>query len=88
MRWQSTRESFGSAAIGLHWPLFGASLPALIAPDGALGKQIKPWHETLATFGYFLINLHALAALGHHCLRHDSTLLRMLAFGQSRSEKS
>jgi len=79
---------FTLSASGAPILLFGASLPALIPPDEALGKQIKAWHEALATFGYFLIGLHALTALGHHYLRHDNTLLRMLAFGRSRSAKS
>ncbi len=57
---------------------FGTSLPALMAPDDAMGEQIKSLHEGLATVGYFLVGLHALAALAHHYLRHDNTLVRML----------
>ncbi len=65
--------------------LFGVALPALLAPDEALGKQIKEIHETIATVGYFLVGLHAAAALVHHYLRRDNTLLRMLP--RRRSEE-
>ncbi|MDR2154682.1 MAG: cytochrome b/b6 domain-containing protein, partial [Burkholderiaceae bacterium] len=51
---------------------------ALIGPDKALGKQIKEVHETVATIGYGLIGLHAAAALFHHYVMRDNTLLRML----------
>ena len=34
-------------------------------------------HEAVANLGYALIGLHAVAALYHHYMRHDNTLLRM-----------
>ncbi|WP_417612717.1 cytochrome b [Parasphingorhabdus sp.] len=58
-------------------PFFGLELPALIAPDKALAGQIKEVHETIATIGYFLIGLHALAALFHHYVVKDNTFRRM-----------
>jgi cytochrome b561 len=67
------------SAAGKPILLFGAALPALMAPDEALASQVKALHETLATIGYFLMGLHAAAALAHHYLRHDNTLVRMLA---------
>jgi cytochrome b561 len=39
---------------------------------------VKEVHETIGTIGYFLIGLHAAAALAHHYLWRDNTLLRML----------
>jgi len=36
------------------------------------------WHETLAPLGYWLIGLHAAAALFHHYLLKDNTLMRMM----------
>ena len=33
---------------------------------------------TIGTIGYWLIGLHAVAALFHHYLMRDNTLLRML----------
>jgi len=46
-----------------------------------LSEQVKELHETVATIGYFLIGLHALAALYHHYVRKDDTLRRMLPGG-------
>ncbi len=57
---------------------FGLELPALIGPDRAFGKRLENLHETLAQAGYFLIGLHALAALFHHYIVRDNTLVRML----------
>lgn len=57
---------------------YGFELPALIAENKALSKQIKEIHETIGTLGYYLIGLHALAALVHHYILADNTLRRML----------
>lgn len=59
-------------------PFFGLQLPALIGPSKALADQVKELHETGGTVGYFLIGLHALAALFHHYIAKDDTLRRML----------
>ncbi len=56
---------------------FGLDLPMLIGEDKGLGHQLEEVHETLATLGYFLIGAHALAALVHHYVKRDNTLLRM-----------
>jgi cytochrome b561 len=66
------------SAKGKPVPFFGVELPALLVPDRVLGKKIESIHETLGTIGYFLIGLHALAALLHHYVMHDDTLRRML----------
>ena len=59
-------------------PFFGLELPALVSPDKALASQLKDLHETIGTAGYYLIGLHAAAALYHHYFVHDNTLRRML----------
>lgn len=59
-------------------PFFGWQLPPLIGPDKALSDQLKDIHEGLATVGYFLIGLHAVAGLAHHYVLRDNTLRRML----------
>ncbi len=66
------------SATGKPIPFFGLELPALIGENKDLGKQIKEVHEFVGTTGYYLIGLHAVAALYHHYLRHDNTLTRML----------
>jgi superoxide oxidase len=59
-------------------PFFGLQLPALVAPNETLAGQIEWIHETGGTIGYWLIGLHAAAALFHHYLKGDNTLRRML----------
>ncbi|MGX5659152.1 cytochrome b [Castellaniella ginsengisoli] len=66
------------SAQGKPVPFFGFEWPALVAPDKALGHNLEDIHGTLGTLGYFLIGLHALAALYHHYFMRDDTLLRML----------
>ncbi len=64
-------------AEGTSPALGGWALPSLIAAQETLGDGLKEWHESIAVAGYWLIGLHALAALYHHYVRHDDTLLRM-----------
>jgi cytochrome b561 len=59
-------------------PFFGLELPALTAPDKPLAERAEEIHEALGTIGYFLIGLHAAAALFHHYVRRDNTLKRMM----------
>jgi len=66
-------------------PFFGVHLPALIGENRVLAKQFEEIHETVGNAGYFLIGLHAAAALIHHYIHRDNTLVRMLP---SRSVKS
>jgi len=66
------------SAAGKPIPFFGLELPALIGADKALAGEIKEIHETLAVAGYWLIGLHAVAALFHHYVRRDDVLKRML----------
>lgn len=66
------------SAAGKPIPFFGLELPALASQSKALAGQVKELHETVGTVGYFLIGLHALAALFHHYVVKDDTLLRML----------
>lgn len=65
------------SAAGKPIPFFGLALPALIGPDKALAGQLKEIHEFVGTAGYFLIGTHAAAALFHHYVQRDNTLLRM-----------
>ncbi|MNP75825.1 hypothetical protein D3C76_1729480 [compost metagenome] len=66
------------SAAGKPIPFFGLELPALIGPDKELAGQIKELHELAGTAGYWLIGLHAVAALFHHYVSRDNTLVRML----------
>lgn len=70
------------SAAGKPVPFFGLELPALVGQDKALASQVVELHETVGTLGYWLIGLHALAALSHHYLWKDNTLRRMLPSGK------
>jgi cytochrome b561 len=64
----------------------GAPLPVLglfeiaspWAADRNFAHTVKEVHEVLANAMMILVGLHALAALAHHYILHDRTLLRML----------
>ena len=57
---------------------YGLQLPLLIGPDKGLSRSLKEVHEAIGTAGYFLIGLHAAAALLHHSVLRDNTLVRRL----------
>lgn len=69
------------SASGKPIPFFGLHLPALISKSKDMAEFIQLIHETGGTVGYFLIGLHAAAALYHHYVVWDNTLLRMLPAG-------
>ena len=66
------------SASGKPVPFFFFELPSLVAPDESLADQAENLHEAVGQAGYFLIALHAAAALFHHYVRRDDTLRRML----------
>ncbi len=66
------------AAAGKPIPYFEIFMPAPIAIDPALAKQLKGWHEMIGNAGYWLIGVHAAAGLFHHYYLRDNTLKRML----------
>ena len=66
------------SAEGKPIPFFGLELPALVGESKYLAKLVKEVHETGGTVGYFLIGLHAAAALFHHYVVRDNTLRRIL----------
>ena len=66
------------SAAGDPIPFFGLELPPLVAPDEGFAEFIEGIHETAGEVGYYLIGLHAAAALFHHYVKRDDTLLRML----------
>ena len=66
------------SAGGKAIPFFGLELPGLVAPDKALAHQVKNLHETIGTIGYYLVGVHAAAALFHHYFVRDDILRRML----------
>lgn len=65
------------SAAGKPIPFFGLELPALIAPNEDLAKNIKAAHALVGRVGYGLIALHVLAALFHQLVLKDQLLQRM-----------
>lgn len=63
---------------GNPWVAFGIVMPHAAEANFDLADSLKSWHETLANLGYFVIALHAAAALMHHYFWKDNTLLRMM----------
>lgn len=68
------------SANGKAVPFFGLQLPMLISENKELGKALYELHEIGGSLGYFLLGVHALAALFHHYVKKDNTLLRMSFF--------
>lgn len=66
------------SAEGETIPFYGLKLFPLVNPSKALAEQVQEVHETIGTIGYYLIGLHAAAALVHHYFFKDDTLKRML----------
>lgn len=58
--------------IGLDWSF------AVVGPNPGLRPAVKEAHELLGNAFYFVIGLHALAALWHHYIKRDDTLKRMI----------
>lgn len=63
---------------GVSWSFLGIKTPTLYPPEPAVASAIKNMHELLAKTGYFLMGVHASAALFHHYYIKDNTLKRML----------
>jgi cytochrome b561 len=58
--------------------LAGLGAFTVIGPNHDLGKVVKEIHETLGNVFYWVIGLHALAALWHHFIKRDNTLRRII----------
>ena len=65
------------SAEGKAIPFFGLELPALMSPNDESAELFEEIHELVATAGYALLGLHAVAAIFHHHIVKDNTLKRM-----------
>ncbi|QWA13695.1 cytochrome b561 [Sodalis ligni] len=63
---------------GREWVFFGYAMPVRDIPDADMQSRLRDIHELIANTGYFIIGLHAAAALFHHYIMRDNTLERML----------
>ncbi|MBI5059357.1 MAG: cytochrome b [Nitrosomonadales bacterium] len=58
--------------------LLGMQLPGFVGVDKDFSKVLKEVHETLGNIMIVLIVAHVAAAIWHHRVQKDNTLLRML----------
>lgn len=66
-------------ARGEALPIFGVlEIASPWTADRAFARDVKQVHNLLANAMMIVIGLHAVAALVHHYIFHDRTLLRML----------
>jgi len=63
---------------GNEWVAFGVSLPVAAVPDEGFADTLADLRGVIARVGYVVIALHAGAALFHHYVWKDTTLLRMM----------
>ncbi len=63
---------------GGDWVAFGMNMPIAATANEDLAMTTRELHELIANLGYWLIGLHAAAALAHHYFWKDNTLLRMM----------
>lgn len=63
---------------GGPWIAFGIVMPHAPESNFDLVDTLKTYHVLLAKLGYFIIGLHAAAALLHHYIFKDNTLRRMM----------
>jgi cytochrome b561 len=69
---------------GKPWNLFGLPLPVLATPDADLAHAIEGIHRAAGNVLMWLAIAHVAAALFHHFVQHDDTLLRMLPARRNR----
>lgn len=75
---------FTLSAAGHPISIFEITLPGLMEPYEAWAYRLESLHKTIGVAGYYLIGLHAGAALFHHFVVRDGTLARMLPFLTTR----
>ncbi|ADM99677.1 cytochrome b561 [Dickeya dadantii 3937] len=63
---------------GADWSIFGIAMPFAAESNEDIKQILLNIHELIANAGYFLVGLHAVAALYHHYVVRDDTLLRMM----------
>ena len=66
------------SAEGDRIPFPGFELPPLVGPDDALAERVEEMHALVGTIGYYLIGLHAAAALFHQYVLRDGILARIM----------
>ncbi|MFJ5398026.1 cytochrome b [Pectobacterium sp. CHL-2024] len=68
----------------VEWSFLGITMPVAGVLNKDIQHNLKALHELIANAGYFIIGLHAAAALFHHYIVRDNTLNRMLPLCKGR----
>ncbi|TPG60772.1 cytochrome b [Ewingella americana] len=61
----------------IEWSFFSYPMPVAGEENILMQHDLKEIHELIANTGYFIVGLHAAAALFHHYIMRDNTLTRM-----------
>ena len=69
---------------GHEWTVLGIPMPHAPELDEDRQFSVKEIHETIANIGYFVIGIHAFAAIFHHYVCKDNTLLRIMPGKKNR----
>jgi cytochrome b561 len=72
------------SAEGKSIVFFGLPMPPIWSTGERWEKLFEETHELVGTTGYYLVGLHAAAALFHHYYLRNNTLLRILPRRRSR----
>lgn len=70
--------------IGRSWSFLGAPVGAIFNFSEDLSYKLREVHEFIGIIIMLLVGLHAAAALYHHFIKRDNTLLRMLPTHKKR----
>lgn len=62
----------------VEWSFFSYAMPVASAENSIMQHDLKEIHEFIANAGYFIVGLHAAAAIFHHYIMRDNTLVRIL----------
>ncbi len=65
-------------AEGREVALLGMQLPVFTGEDKEFSESLEELHEILGNFMIFMIIAHIAAAIWHHRVQKDDTVLRML----------
>lgn len=63
---------------GGNWMAFGLIMPSAAEGNRELVTQLASYHVLVANISYFVVGIHAVAALLHHYYWKDNTLRRMM----------
>ncbi len=69
---------YTAISYGDYLDVFGFHLPAIVAKNDDMSKEVFEWHETGAWLIIAFVTLHVIAAVYHRFVRRDRVVERML----------